>query len=65
MQGELDGWRRAVQDDLPHYARDVECPLVFGVGEGRDEASAGGVDVDGDVEAGALLEVVDCGWAMR
>ena len=49
-----------IQIDLPDHAWDIECPLVLGICEGRDEATAGGVDVDGDVEAGALLEVVDC-----
>ena len=43
----------------------LKIPLQRRVAEGRDEPASSGVDVDGDVEAGALLEVVDCGWAMR
>ena len=41
------------------HARQAEVPLQVGVEERRDEAAGGAVDVDGDVEAGALLQVVE------
>ena len=47
---------RRVDRDHP---RDLKVPLQVRVRERRDERPRGAVDVDGDVQPGSLLQVVD------
>ena len=38
---------------------DVEAPFKLGKGEGGNESTRGTVNMDGDVQAGSLLQVID------
>jgi hypothetical protein len=42
------------------HTRHVESPLVFRVREWCDECARGTVNVNGDIEASAFLQVVHC-----
>jgi hypothetical protein len=43
------------------YAREAEVPLELRLQKGRDEAAAGAVDVNGNVEAGFFLKTIESG----